>query len=283
MQSTTYRIAEGWRQYARLRGGFLLLAAGGVLSGHMLDPDGFPLELSMLGFLFCGGVGLFALWHGSFLDAYSVEISDDGVRRISTGAWIPWSGIARLRERPLLNRVDLIGFDGRTEIALEYQLEDFRGALEQVVQRVRIDLCHDGQRFHPSRLSALQRFRIVSLIAFLGLGVWLWISEGGWVLGPAVIAMMLFFYWSDTVYEVSEVTVSGGVLSVWRGSRATSFRFGDITRADLALQPQGSRQFRLEVVVEVDGVATAIRPVGTNPFEMIVWLRSRLDDPPCGS
>lgn len=273
MGTATYEINRGWVRLARWCGYLLALFAIAYLGGYLYAPDEISLGLAVFGVVFFGGLALVSLRLGHSPEVYSVEISDDGVRRTSSGAWIPWTGVVALRERPILNRIDLIGPGGPTGITLEYQLEAFQEALDRVLERVRLDIPHDSESFRRPLFSWSRLFVFATTIGLSALGAWVWLSEGGWV-GPLLIVMMLGALAHDTVSQISEVRLSSDSLAVRRNFRTTTYAISDVTSAKLALRPVGNGNQYLDMFIEVHGKATPIRPAGADPFRLLTSLRS---------
>jgi hypothetical protein len=133
-----YEIASGYRwlmlgiSYLCLIG--LVAGAAGVLGSGEAETDD-VVALALCGILF-GGMALYGLWVGHRPAHYAVEMVSEGIILPATGRMIPWSSIARFRERPVLQRVDLIDHSGETVARLEYQLARFEEAL-----RLALDSC----------------------------------------------------------------------------------------------------------------------------------------------
>jgi len=273
METTTYEISRGWVRLARWCGYLLALVAIAYLAGHLFAPHEISLGLASFGVVFFGGLALLSLRLGHTPEVYSVEISDDGVRRTSSGEWIPWAGVVALRERPILNRIDLIGPGGPTGINLEYQLDSFQEALDHVLDRVRLEMPRDSQSFQRPLFSPSRLLALASTIGLSALGAWVWMDEGGWT-GPLLILMMLGTLVHDSVSQVSAVILSTDSLTIQRGFRTTTHPFSEITSLKLALRSIGNGYHYLDVFIETGGEQKPIRPAGSNPFQLFTTLRS---------
>jgi hypothetical protein len=172
-----------------------------------------PTRPAIFGVVFFGGLGLLSLRLGHSAEVYSLEISDDGVRQTSSDAWIPWAGVVSLRDRPIFNRIDLIGPGGPTGISLEYQLEAFQEALDHVLRRVRFEVSHDSQSFRRPLFSWTRILIIAFTIGLSALGAWVWMTEGDWV-APLVIIIVLGGIVREDISQISEVTISSNSLTI---------------------------------------------------------------------
>lgn len=274
MGTATYEISRGWVRLARWCGYLHASFALAYLGGYLYAPDEIGLGLAILGVVLFGGFALLSIRVGHFPEVYAVEISEDGVRRTS-GAWIPWSDVVGLRERPILHRIDLIGRGGPTGITLEYQLEAFQEALDHVLGRVRLDIPHDSLSYRRPLFSWGRLFVLATTVGLSALGTWAWIIQGGRV-GPLLIVMTLGALVHDGVSQISEVTLTSDSLAIRRGFRTTTFAIRDVTSARLQLRPAGNGSRYLDVFIDVHGRPTPIRPAGSDPFLLFTSLRSTL-------
>lgn len=161
----TYRIAEGWTRLGRILG-FLFLAAGlTYIVVFFADPKEMPLWVVFVGTGVFGSLGIWSLKVGFGGEAYSVELSDLGVRKRPTDPWIPWTSVVGARRRPKLQRLELIGPAGPLDIHLEYQLAAFDEALAKILESM-----------PPAAEQALTRFGRPAwshpLIALCLMGAW---------------------------------------------------------------------------------------------------------------
>jgi hypothetical protein len=272
VDSTTYEISRGWVNLSRWCGYLLALIAAAYVGAYLHDPKEFSLGLVAFGVLLFGGLAFVSIRMGHSPEVYAIEISADGVRQTASDAWIPWSSIVRLRERPILNRIDLIGPGGPTGIALEYQLEAFQEALDRVLEQIRIDGRQMPTSFRRPFLSWSRLFVVVTTLGLSGLGAWLWYSEGGWV-GPLLMVLMIGGLVFDSLSEISRVTVADGFLSIRRGLRTIQHPLVDIESANLALRPIGHGHQYLDVFIKSRGELMPIRPSGADPFKIYNALK----------
>lgn len=102
------------------------------------DPDPVLLAISAVLLAIFTGIGLWSL-RISRSQRYGIELGRDGLRPLTGGTadWVSWAEIAELRERPLLERVELCTPGGEVRARLEYQLEGFERVLAAVVARAR--------------------------------------------------------------------------------------------------------------------------------------------------
>ncbi len=273
MDSITYQINHSWVILARWCGYLLALFAVAYLGGFLFDPEEIPLGLAAIGIVLFGGLAFMSIRVGHSSEIYSIDISNEGVRQTSSNTWIPWANIIRLRERPILHRVDLIGIDGPTGIALEYQLECFPDALGKVLDRVQSERAQPSQSFRRSSSSWNQLFLIVATLGLSGLGAWVWYTEGGWT-GPFLIVLMVGGLIYDRLSEISGVIITDGFVTVKRGLRTTQYSLESIISTTLALRPTGNGNQYLDVFIEMKGEVISIRPGGVDPFELFNALQT---------
>jgi len=273
MDPMTYEISRGWVRLSRWCGYLFVLVAISCLGCSLYAPEKIPLGLAIFGVVFFGGLGLLSLRLGHSAEVYSLEISDDGVRQTSSDAWIPWAGVVSLRDRPIFNRIDLIGPGGPTGISLEYQLEAFQEALDHVLRRVRFEVSHDSQSFRRPLFSWTRILIIAFTIGLSALGAWVWMTEGDWV-APLVIIIVLGGIVREDISQISEVTISSNSLTIRRGFRTTTHALSDISSVKLALRPIGNGGQYLDVFIEVHGKKTPVRPTGLDPFPLLIALES---------
>jgi hypothetical protein len=258
-------------------GGYVAaLIAAAFVGASLYEPKEFPMLLGIFGAVVFGTPAYFGIRLGHWPEIYAIEISALGVRQVSSGAFVPWSGIVRLRERGLLERVDLIGHAGPTGISLEYQLERFQEALARVVEHVRSGGLPAPTSFGRPWSSGWSILHIAALVGFIGLGVWLWYSEDRWK-GLLIIVAMSFFFVVDRWGEISRVTLAHGVLAVRRGIRVAEYPLHDIASVRLALRPLGKGRHSLDVYVESGGELIPIRPIGADPFELHRALTAEIE------
>ncbi|MDR4486415.1 MAG: hypothetical protein R3B83_02600 [Nitrospirales bacterium] len=273
MNSTIYQVRRDNVGQA-LWGGYLLaLLALALVGSYLFAPDVISPGLAILGVVFLGICAFLSLRVGYSPEVYSIEISHAGVRRISEGKWIPWSDIVLLRDRPILNRVDLISPGGPTGISLEYQLEGFHKALDHVLQRVRIDLPPGSLGFRSPIVLWGQLFMLLTTIVFVGLGVLGWIYGGEWAVAIFFFVITAFLVY-DGFQQISKVTISDEILTIRKGFRSMRYPTSDIASANLALRSRGAGHQYLDVFIEVHGECMPIRPEGSDPFRLFTALQS---------
>lgn len=91
------------------------------------NPDVMPIFSAVLTTLFCIGAA-FGVRIAIGLPSSSITVDEDGLwpsRRSKASSLVKWADIARFRDRPRLQRLDLMDRAGAVLAKLEYQLEDF--------------------------------------------------------------------------------------------------------------------------------------------------------------
>lgn len=125
-------LVSPWVGLAMTIGSAMLPTLGA--GGGTRYPDALPTLALLLGTLF-GGLTVLGFGMALRLPSSAISIDDEGLwptRRRRASSLVRWSDIARFRDRPLLQRLELLDRTGRVLARLEYQLEGF-GTLRRIV------------------------------------------------------------------------------------------------------------------------------------------------------
>jgi len=276
MESTTYQIDRASVWTMRVCGYLLTAMALAAIRAYLYTPEKAPLGVATFAMLLFGGLGFYCLRLGHWPEAYSIQLSREGIRRASSGEWIPWSGVTGLRERRIHQRIDVIGPGGPTGITLEYQLEDFSKALDEVLARSRIATPHPPCSLRRPAFSSARMIAVGTSLGFCAFGAWLWVCEhSGLAVIFAVPALGLLIL-DGLSQRYCRLTIADGVLTLRQVSRTTGYPVDTITSVRLGLRPIGRGNHLLDVFIEVDGKTIAIRQFDMNPFEIVSALREEI-------
>lgn len=271
----TYRIAEGWTRLGRILG-FLFLAAGlTYIVVFLADPKEMPLWVVFVGTGVFGSLGIWSLKVGFGGEAYSVELSDLGVRKRPTDPWIPWTSVVGARRRPKLQRLELIGPAGPLDIHLEYQLAAFDEALAKILESM-----------PPAAEQALTRFGrpawshpliALCLMGGLGaLGIWAFFSGDHWG-GLLLVLVSIAAAVQEFRKQVSSIEIRDRSIVVRTLLRPRAIAFDDISDVRIALKSAGNGYSILDVaLVRNDDSAESVLPIGCDPISLYRTLKSEL-------
>jgi hypothetical protein len=91
--------------------------------------------------IFFGGIALYATKIAIDIPDYAISCDSVGIWKSRADRWslVRWSEIKRLRERPVLQRLDLLDGSDRVLLKLEYQLFRFEKLRENVLERAKLE------------------------------------------------------------------------------------------------------------------------------------------------
>jgi hypothetical protein len=277
---TIHPIPPAFGRQTRLAGlGGLAAAAAAafVLLLHAPDDAAGRVSVALIG-LFAAILGACCLYLAHSYGQMTVFARKDGIK-VGTGDWIPWTAIKRVRERGILQRVDLLGNDDQRLASIEFQVEDASDLIDHVIRQTRRPLAAPPRRKFGKRFGML--FLVgngLSLAFFVPLGVWLWLSERIWLglLLPPVVVLALY---ADGGNLLREVEVGPTGLALRTALRERVLRREDIAGTELLLKPMGHAHILSVLVVLRDESTEWIHPVGTDAQEVhaavTTWLGGR--------
>jgi len=163
--------------------------------------DEFIVGLSIFG-MSMFGVGAWYSWKiVRRLPLAAVSIDQEGLWPSiadRSQALVPWSNIVRLRERPVLQRIEALDASGRVVAKLEYQLQNFERARSLTLERAHLPTqkmpasgtFQKSKWHHPFSISVIFGF------ALLGWYVGPIQPFVGYVGMPLVVGMVAWEYWT---------------------------------------------------------------------------------------
>lgn len=269
-----YRIERSWILLARACAVGLAAFTLMFLSGPLWDPAlGWQLSWSSSALAAALATGCARVGFQS--ERYAVELSPEGIRRLADGGWLPWTRLARLVDRPLLQRVDLLDAADHRFASLDYQLSGFAEALA-TAQAACAQTSSTGHRFVRSAWGGVTGAALAAGLAILVSGLWLWRSGGEvhvLLLGGVALAAVGL----DARSEVASVVLSHDGITVRRGLRTRTLAWAALAGVELGLRFVANGGQRLDVfVLEADGTGHAIRPAGADPFALHARIRDAL-------
>ncbi len=137
----------------------------------------FIAGLSLFGTVFFGIWALYAWKYIRELPYTSVSLDEHGIWKTTnerSASIVPWSKIASLRERPYLQRLDLMDKSGHLLLKVEYQLHNFERLRTLVIERSALASVRtsSGQIF--SKTIFHHAFTLVVAGCFTALCIYLW-------------------------------------------------------------------------------------------------------------
>lgn len=184
MNNTEHFQVEGFMRWAILASPWICLALVVLgLSFPYLPNDGKPRnEAFELGFsiflsVFFGVLAVLSWRMVRELPHAAVSVNSHGIWRSADdpgSSLVRWSEVSKLRERPYLQRLELLDRSGKRLLKLEYQLHSFERLRSVVLERsslapVRTEL---GQTF--AKGVSYHAFNAAALVGFVALGLYVW-------------------------------------------------------------------------------------------------------------
>lgn len=197
-------VLERHHRWLFMAAPWLMLGLAGLCAALPWLPSEKPgdptalLVLALAGALIFGSLAWYSFRVLHRLHLASVSVDDEGLWPTAlprAEALVHWDAVARLRERPTLQRLELLAASGTVLAKLEYQLQDFERLRAFVVEHSR-HLSHD-RRDSFSMPSWHHAFNIGSMLAFSVLGAY--VGKSSPLVGYAgmtfVVAMIGWEYW----------------------------------------------------------------------------------------
>lgn len=270
--TSTYRLPRDHGVYERWVGYFMgAVSIGFVIKFLLTDPSEYRVGYVIAAMIFC----VFAFMGSvvsSFNESQTVEIDSDGVMSHMTGAKIPWSRVVRLRNRPLLQQVQLLGPSGGVLAVLDYNLKGFERALAEVIEHVE-PLRRNARDFEP--IHARQAWGWIWTAILVGIVLffaWQAIWDGFLL---ALVAAGAFFvaYLLDSVTNASHFKVDYGVVSIREGLKTRRIDLAKITNLRLRLRKLQSDTHSLDVFMVADGKRTWFNGRRYDPVRVYFAIR----------
>jgi hypothetical protein len=266
-------------------GAFILWVAGTLARGKTnvfgLSP---PSRASDSYFFFAAGLlttAFGAYWAWSFVKFrdYVVVVTPDtiGYARPRLGqrrSPLPWTEVARLRYRPLLARLELLGPSSSIAFSVDSQVRGFAELVDIAVARVRA-----GSR----RLALPRTIRtgvtrndiviVVLLAALLALGYAYIFRQ--MLLVVAVVGTM---YAAGRFFGLLVITVAGDSVVLSKGRRRTIVPLSRVREVRIDMVCGRGRAAPQTGLILTDGSRLNVTPQSCDPFEVLDTINSAMGD-----
>lgn len=199
MNSTEHFQVEGFMRWVILASPWIFAALVVLgLSLPLLPDEGrprnedFQLGFSIFMATFFGVLAVLSWRMVRELPYAAVSVDSHGIWRSvedPSTSLVRWIDISRIRERPYLQRIELLDRSGRRLLKLEYQLQGFERLRNIVLERsslapIRAELGHTfakGFSYHA--------FNVAALVGFVALGLYVWRTNA--LLATAVLLVVV--------------------------------------------------------------------------------------------
>jgi hypothetical protein len=208
----TYEIESGFKRLTAIGSwvflGFVLFFIAIPFipdESHSRNPNAIYI-LSMIGAIFFGLLSWYGFTIIKRLPFSSVTIDTDGIWPSHKGkkdALVRWQAITNIKERPVMQRLELIGSKGTPLLRIEYQLSNFDKLRAQLIERINIK----KYQYLPMSFSKKRIYHLFYLSCGLGFA-WL-----GWYVGQdsplfgyggmAFVVFMLGYEYLTTAWSLS--------------------------------------------------------------------------------
>jgi hypothetical protein len=148
-------------------------------NGRPMNPV-FVVWLSFFGTAFFGILACYSWRFIRDLPYTSVSLDEHGIWQSAKSrdtALVPWSNIVKIKERPYLQRLELLGRSGQVLSKIEYQLSDFKRLRDIVIERSALVQVRMPHRDVFSKGFAHHLFYGVLLIGFTSLCIYIWPTQ----------------------------------------------------------------------------------------------------------
>ncbi|HEY8569866.1 hypothetical protein [Microbulbifer sp.] len=192
------------KSFATLNKGCLLISVplialfAGLLFQSVIDPDSSGSQWigALFGLILFVGLAVAIFRVLKSLPLRTLATDNEGIWYIHQNrerGLVPWEHIINVRERPLMQRLELLGSNGHVLIHVEYQLTGFETLRNTIHRKVDIAAAFDGQtRFGCS--NGYHWLPIGSLVVWPSLGIYVGLTSSPGI-GIAAVVMSIFIAW----------------------------------------------------------------------------------------
>ncbi len=246
--------------------------------------------VSLVCTLFFAALALYSLRILKALPLQSVAADNDGLwlAHLSKGAGlVRWQDIAIVRERPILQRLDLLSEGGNVLLKLEYQLTQFSQLRSLVIDKTAGQVAIPALPVTAAKRPVYHLFYAVGFIGFGALG-WKVGPESPWLgyLGMTGLVVVIAYEYLTTV---SKVTIDRDCLVIAYPTVRRSYPWADIDSVQLSdvFDQNGAMHPQLSVTVRGGGKPFCLRglamdAVALHRIVMVAW-KGEPHDPQPGS
>ena len=253
----------------------IAFAAVPIVQENPLEPSRQDAAFALTGLIFAA-LGIWAYKISVELPLAAISLDSDGLWRTIVGkrtGLITWDRIYSVRERPLLQRLELLDRIGNVLIKLEYQLSNFelarRFVLDQLPNSYRLDVL-------PVTFSKPAVYHVVTIaitVAFVALGAYAGLSNP--LLGYGGVGIVVLLCITEYLGKVYEIRVERSHLDLAYPLRRVRLHPSDIS--DVGVSDQFHKGVRLpEVVLVVRGrnKGISLSDLGPDTLTLCLLLKS---------
>lgn len=194
---------------------------------------------------------------------YAFLISDEGfgeTPRHPAGYLVPWSEVARLRQRVHLQRLEMFSADGRLLGTLKYHVDHVDVAARMIAARLRQTPRAIPSTFYPTS-PWIMRVRRAAMPLIMALGLWVWWSRGDWA-GIAMVVFVAGLSIADHLTIIRSATVAGDGVILRQLLNETHIPWGHVSILTLEATGGGSNTWITVRLHLSDGAKRTILPEG---------------------
>ena len=207
-------------------------------------------------------------------EEYGILLGPSGFRRLSDPPTrlTSWSRVARLRERSMLHRVEMLDHDGQVLGRLEYQLHEFDEALASVLASTRYDSKHVPL---PHRIDGGAATAAKVTWCFLGALVLFSVVSGSPVPGLLLGALLGWAFLKERKTVRRALYVDSSTVRLTTGAGEIALAATQVKEIRVIRKPVGTGAYLLDVaLVTSSGEVYLARPGTADPFHVWTTLRT---------
>lgn len=211
----------------------------------------------------------------------SITVDNDGLwlAHLSkeTGL-IRWTDIANIRERKLLQRMDLVDSKGITLLRLEYQLKQFSELRTMVAKETASRITLPSLPVSFSKPAFYHVFYGLNIVAFSALCWYMAQSMGaGWMIAGAVLVIVIGYEYLETIFKV---TISTENIVIQYPVSIHTYLYTDIESVQINEKTiQGARHPEVMLFIKNDKKSLRLMGLGIDAIRLhqviqSIWQKS---------
>jgi hypothetical protein len=213
------------------------------------------------------GFAIYTAFHAVKSPHYAFLISDEGfgeTPRYPAGHLVPWREVARLRQRPHVQRLDMFSADGRLLGTLKYNIDHVGVAARLIADRVRQTPRAIPATFYPKPSWNVRAVR-AAMPLIMAVGLWVWWSRGDWG-GIAILVLCAGLSIADQVTIIRSATIAADGVTVRRLVDETHIPWGHVSSVTLEDTAAGAHTWINVRLLLSDGRKETILPEAHDVF-----------------
>jgi hypothetical protein len=227
--------------------------------------------LSIVCTLFSGALAWYSARIVKALPLQSITVDGDGfwlAHLAKEAALVQWTDIAAIRERPILQRLDLLDNEGNTLLKLEYQLVQFAELRSLVMEKTSGQLAAPPLPFSSAKPTIYHLFYAGGIVGF-GLLGWFVGQKSPW-LGYAGMTGLVAVIAYEYLTTVSLVTVDRDYLLIAYPTVRRTYSWSDIESIQLGdfVDQNGAMHPQLTVIAKGCKKPFRLRSLGKNTIAL---------------